>query len=81
MKSEAILSVDRKYRYVLTRTWDETLLNIMFVGLNPSTADETTDDPTIQLGVVSTLLNHGDMVGYIWLIFLLIVALIPTIYE
>lgn len=48
MKSEAILSVDRKYRYVLTRTWDETLPNIMFVGLNPSTADETTDDPTIR---------------------------------
>ena len=48
MKSEAILSVDRKYRYVLTRTWDETLPNIMFVGLNFSTADETTDDPTIR---------------------------------
>ena len=48
IKSEAMLSVDRKYRYVLTRTWDETLSNIMFVGLNPSTADETTDDPTIR---------------------------------
>ena len=79
MKSEAILSVDRKYRYVLTRTWDETLLNIMFVGLNPSTADETTDDPTIRRCI--NFAKSWDMVGYIWLIFLLIVALIPTIYE
>lgn len=79
MKSEAILSVDRKYRYVLTRTWDETLPNIMFVGLNPSTADETTDDPTIRRCI--NFAKSWGYGGYIWLIFLLIVALIPTIYE
>jgi hypothetical protein len=47
----AILSPAREYRYTLTREWDEWYpgagtLNI--IGLNPSTADETQDDPTIR---------------------------------
>lgn len=48
MKKSAILSADRKYRYVLTRMWDETKPTVVFIGLNPSTADEKTDDPTIR---------------------------------
>lgn len=47
MKTNAILSDDRKYRYVLSRIWDETKPFVMIVGLNPSTADETENDPTI----------------------------------
>ena len=47
MKKNAILSEDRKYRYVLSRIWDETKPKVMIIGLNPSTADETEDDPTI----------------------------------
>lgn len=45
----AIFSPCRKYRYALWREWD--MLNssyAMFIGLNPSTADETQDDPTIR---------------------------------
>lgn len=38
----------RKYRYCLWRIWDETLPKVMFIGLNPSTANEETDDPTIR---------------------------------
>jgi hypothetical protein len=38
----------RKYRYTLTRVWDETKDKVMFIGLNPSTADEIEDDPTIR---------------------------------
>lgn len=38
----------RTYRYSLTRRWDDVLPNVMFIGLNPSTADETEDDPTIR---------------------------------
>ena len=40
----------RKYRYVLWRRWDwQGYANqVMFIGLNPSTADETEDDPTIR---------------------------------
>ena len=44
MEKSAILSTDRKYRYVLTRIWDETKPTVVFIGLNPSIADEETDD-------------------------------------
>lgn len=44
----AIFSEDRVYRYVLWRTWDITSPSIAFIGLNPSTADELVDDPTIR---------------------------------
>lgn len=37
-----------KYRYVLWRKWDEDKPLIAFIGLNPSTANATTDDPTIR---------------------------------
>jgi len=37
-----------KYRYALWRIWDETKPLVMFIGLNPSTANQTTDDPTIR---------------------------------
>ena len=52
-----IFSPCRKYRYVLTRllpvefSFSErpfTGNTIMFIGLNPSTADETINDPTIR---------------------------------
>ena len=48
MKSGAVLSTDRKYRYLLWRRWDDDLPAILFIGLNPSTADEKQDDPTIR---------------------------------
>jgi hypothetical protein len=44
----AQFSNDRKYRYALWRTWDESESHVMFIGLNPSIADETKDDPTIR---------------------------------
>jgi hypothetical protein len=44
----AIFSPDRKYRYTLRRMWEKTLPQVMFIGLNPSTADEVEDDPTIR---------------------------------
>lgn len=37
-----------KYRYQLWRIWDTTKPLVMFIGLNPSTANDTTDDPTIR---------------------------------
>jgi hypothetical protein len=48
MKAGATLSPCRRYRYALWREWDETLPTVVFCGLNPSTADETKDDPTIR---------------------------------
>lgn len=44
----AIFSADRRYRYLLRREWDASLPAVSFVMLNPSTADETRDDPTIR---------------------------------
>ncbi len=44
----AILSPDRLYRYALWRLWERGTRVALFVGLNPSTADETQDDPTIR---------------------------------
>lgn len=43
----AAFSECRKYRYALWRIWDKTLPCIQFIGLNPSTANETKSDPTI----------------------------------
>jgi hypothetical protein len=43
----AEFSPDRTYRYQLRRRWDDGPL-VAFIGLNPSTADETHDDPTIR---------------------------------
>lgn len=44
----AVLSPCERYRYQLTRTWDERLPAVAFVGLNPSTADANIDDPTVR---------------------------------
>lgn len=38
----------RRYRYALFRGWQPNNGYVMFVGLNPSTADETIDDPTTR---------------------------------
>ena len=46
--SGAEFSKCRNYRYVLYRIWDKEKPKIIFIGLNPSTANETTDDPTIR---------------------------------
>lgn len=38
----------RKYRYALWRWWNKSKPFVLFIGLNPSTADEENDDPTIR---------------------------------
>lgn len=44
----AELSACRNYRYALWRSWDSSKPIVMFIGLNPSTADEAQDDPTLR---------------------------------
>lgn len=39
---------DRTWRYQLRRVWDPLSPPVAFVGLNPSTADERHDDPTVR---------------------------------
>ena len=46
--SSATLSVCRKYRYEIWRRWRGGDGTAVFIGLNPSTADATQDDPTIR---------------------------------
>jgi hypothetical protein len=53
MKRSAEFSPCRLYRYTLWRWWgpapgDVDRGYVVFVGLNPSTADEVNDDPTIR---------------------------------
>lgn len=43
----AIFDKDRKYRFMLWRYWNDKR-RILFIGLNPSTADESQNDPTIR---------------------------------
>lgn len=48
MEKSAVISRCEKYRYALRRTWDGTKPRVLFVGLNPSTADGVEDDPTLS---------------------------------
>jgi hypothetical protein len=46
--SDAVISEDKQYRYLLTRIWDNDKPMINFIGLNPSTADQVDNDPTMR---------------------------------
>lgn len=46
--SGAVFSDDGVYRYSLWRFWDREKPALLFVGLNPSTANGIKDDPTIR---------------------------------
>ena len=48
VKTSASFSDGEVYRYSLSRTWDEDKKPCIFVGLNPSTADASKDDPTFR---------------------------------
>jgi hypothetical protein len=48
MLKSAAFSPCRTYRYALWRIWQPQEPQVLFIGLNPSTADEQTDDPTIR---------------------------------
>lgn len=58
-KSGAIFSPCRTWRYVLWREWDPERAKVMFIGLNPSTADEVKNDPT-----VTRCINYAKAWGY-----------------
>lgn len=48
LESNAIFTAFKQYRYLLKRVWQPDKPMVTFIGLNPSIADKTTDDPTIR---------------------------------
>jgi hypothetical protein len=61
MTKDAIISECGQYRYWLRRTWDDKP-PVVFVMLNPSTADAEEDDPTIRKCVrLAKHWNHGGI--------------------
>ncbi|WP_169975939.1 MULTISPECIES: DUF1643 domain-containing protein [unclassified Campylobacter] len=77
IKQDAIFSKDRKYRYVLTRIWDESKPMVAFVGLNPSIADENTTDKTISR--CTNLAKFWGYGGFYMLNLFAMVSMCPTI--
>ena len=47
-KSSAVLSADGRYRYELVRHLSNDPATVLFIGLNPSTATDVVDDPTVR---------------------------------
>lgn len=45
---KAFFTEDKEYRFSLSRFWNLQKPYILFIGLNPSRADENKDDPTIR---------------------------------
>lgn len=48
IQRSAVISECGTYRYALWRRWEEGEGQVLFIGLNPSTADAETDDPTLR---------------------------------
>lgn len=48
VKGAAVFSRCERYRFALVREWCPELGSVAFVGLNPSTADQDCDDPTVR---------------------------------
>lgn len=48
MLRDAVISPCGAYRYRLSRVWDHHTLPLVWIMLNPSTADANVDDPTIR---------------------------------
>lgn len=48
LERDAVISDCGTYRYLLRRTWDAKRPRLLYIMLNPSTADADIDDPTIR---------------------------------
>ena len=57
--SGAELDLHRKYRYALWRIWDRSKPWVLFIGLNPSTADERCNDRTLD-----KCIHYASVWGY-----------------
>jgi hypothetical protein len=59
MQMSAVISSCGNYRYELRRTWDESTSPVLFICLNPSTADHRRDDNTSRVCI-----NYAKRWGY-----------------
>ena len=59
MELSAVISNCQLYRYELRRVWDNSKPAVLFIGLNPSTADGSTDDNTSRVCI-----NYAKRWGY-----------------
>ena len=69
MQKDAVFGgVDSEYRYALERTWDERKPKLMFLMLNPSTADANIIDRTVGrcLGYAQTWGYGGLLIGNVF---------------
>ena len=73
INKSAVFSPCRKYRYSLTRAWNLTGNYVLFIGLNPSIADELIDDPTLK-----RCINFAKDWGYGGLIMVNLFAYVST---
>ena len=73
IKKSAVFSSCRKYRYSLTRASNLTGNYVLFIGLNPSIADELIDDPTLK-----RCINFAKDWGYGGLIMVNLFAYVST---
>ena len=48
VNSHAVYSPCKQYRYELTRQWSDNNKRMLFILLNPSTATERKNDPTVE---------------------------------
>lgn len=65
MEKSAVFSVNRLHRYSLARTWNKSGPKVLFICLNPSTADSQIDDPTVRkcIGFAKTWGFGGMCIG------------------
>jgi hypothetical protein len=56
---KATISDCQKYRYCLSRIWDQSKKTVLFIMLNPSKADDENDDRTIR-----RCINFANSWGY-----------------
>jgi len=68
MKKHAIISPCGKYRYTLERIWEKEKPLLLFIMLNPSTADATEDDNTIRrcIGFAKSNGYGGILIGNLY---------------
>lgn len=62
LENDAVISDCGKYRYLLRRTWNHAKPRLLYIMLNPSTADARQDDATIRSCVrLATGLGYGSI--------------------